>query len=82
MNGLIFEVALSPADVASLDTFISKDREDTKRKLLLDLWDALPAHEENGDCAGSLRATLLFSEAGDEIRNTRLAYGGPAERGS
>ena len=76
MNGLISEVALSPADVASLDTFISKDRADTRRKLLRDLWDALPAHEKTGDCAGSLRATLLFSEAGDEIRNTRLARDG------
>ena len=82
MNVLILEVALSSADVAALDAFISKERSDAKRKLLLDLWDALPTQGKTGDCAGSLRATLLFSEAGDEIRNTRLAYGGPAERGS
>ena len=43
-----------------------------RRKLLLDLWDALPGHEASGDCAGSLRAMLLFSEVGDEIRKTRL----------
>lgn len=43
-----------------------------KRKMLLDLWDALPAHESSGDTAGSLRAMLLFSEVGDEIRSTRL----------
>lgn len=44
----------------------------TARKLMLDLWDALPAHERTNDCAGSIRATLLFSEVGDEIRATRL----------
>ena len=74
MNGLILGVALSSADVASLGTFVSKDRADTRRKMLLDLWDALPAHEKTGDCAGSLRAMLLFSEVGDEIRNTRLDH--------
>lgn len=46
-----------------------------RRKMLLDLWDALPGHEASGDCAGSLRAMLLFSEVGDEIRETRLKSG-------
>lgn len=39
-----------------------------RRKMYLDLWSALPAHEQTGDTAGSLRAMLLFSEVGDEIR--------------
>ncbi len=42
-----------------------------RRSMLLDLWDALPGHESAGDCAGSLRAMLLLSEVGDEIRETR-----------
>ena len=46
-----------------------------RRSMLLDLWDALPMHEKSGDLAGSLRATLLFSEVGDEIRETRFKSG-------
>ena len=39
-----------------------------KRKILLDLWNALPGHKATGDTADSIRATLLLSEVGDEIR--------------
>lgn len=42
-----------------------------ERNLLLELWDALSAHEASGGF-GSLRATLLRSQAGDEIKATRL----------
>lgn len=38
------------------------------RKLMFDLWDALPGHEATGDTAGSLRAMLMLSEVGDEIK--------------
>lgn len=51
---------------------LCRELEQAKRKLLLDLWDALPGHESTGDCAGSLRAMLLMSEVGDELRSTRL----------
>lgn len=44
------------------------EREACKRKLLIDLWDALPWHEATGDTAGSLRAMIMLSEVGDEIR--------------
>lgn len=43
-------------------------REAYKRKLLIDLWDALPGHEATGDTAGSLRAMLMLSDVGDEIK--------------
>ena len=47
---------------------IDAARKDCKRKLMIDLWDALPGHEATGDMAGSLRAMLMLSDVGDEIK--------------
>ena len=71
LGGLVLQTSLPMPDVAALTKFVEDLQRATKRKTLLDLWDALPAHEAGGDCAGSLRAMLLFSEVGDEIRATR-----------
>ena len=51
---------------------LCRELEQAKRKLLLDLWDALPGHEATDDPMGTLRGTLLMSEVGDEIRETRM----------
>ena len=69
---LALSVALSGEDIAKVCEWMVRVQKAERRKLLLDLWDALPGHERTGDCAGSLRAMLLLSDVGDEIRETRL----------
>lgn len=63
--------SFTAGDVVELANMISELGQ-AKRKILLDLWNALPMHESTGDAAGSLRCTLLMSEVGDEIRETRI----------
>lgn len=57
------------ADIkAIVEDAVAEERKACKRKLLLDLWDALPLHAATGDLEGSLRATIMLSEVGDEIK--------------
>lgn len=62
---------------------VEAEHEACNRKLLLDLWDALHGHEATGDTAGSLRAMLMLSEVGDEIkaRSNAIVSGLPQKKG-
>ena len=68
---LALSVALSTDDIEKVSEWMTLVRKAERRQMLLDLWDALSGHEASGDCAGSLRAMLLLSKVGDEIRQTR-----------
>jgi hypothetical protein len=68
---------------AAMRGAMAVEREAYSRKMFFDLWAALPAHEATGDTAASLRAMLMLSEVGDEIKaRSNVDVTGPCLHGS
>ncbi len=88
-RGLTHAFPVYTAPPTLTDAQCDSIREEERRKVLLDLWDSLPDHETQsapgvldvGGPFGSLRATLLLSEVGDEIKAKERAIRAAARSG-
>ena len=67
MDDKLFEIArkyVTPNDLVGC----VEAMKEAQRALKIELYDALPSYEGNGSGIAGLRATLLLSEVGDEIK--------------